>query len=96
VIDLKEYKNEKIVTTTRFYIADGIGRRMRDRRAQASRGSNAVAATAGLQRKDIKVGTGASPKPGQICVMHYTGWLYQNGVKGKKFGHGNCPELVEG
>ena len=24
-------------------------------------------------------------KPGQICVMHYTGWLYEGGKKGKKF-----------
>ena len=39
----------------------------------------------GLQITDIKVGTGATPKPGQICVMHYTGWLYQDGAKGKKF-----------
>jgi peptidylprolyl isomerase len=39
----------------------------------------------GLQITDIKVGTGATPKPGQICVMHYTGWLYENGQKGKKF-----------
>ena len=39
----------------------------------------------GLQIIDSKVGTGASPKPGQTCVMHYTGWLYENGVKGKKF-----------
>lgn len=39
----------------------------------------------GLKIEDIKVGTGASPKPGQTCVMHYTGWLYENGVKGKKF-----------
>jgi peptidylprolyl isomerase len=39
----------------------------------------------GLQIIDSKVGTGASPKPGQICVMHYTGWLYENGQKGKKF-----------
>jgi peptidylprolyl isomerase len=39
----------------------------------------------GLQITDIKVGTGAAPKPGQICVMHYTGWLYQDGAKGKKF-----------
>jgi peptidylprolyl isomerase len=44
-----------------------------------------AATASGLQTKDIKVGTGASPKPGQTCVMHYTGWLYQNGVKGKKF-----------
>src|SRR6201995_848498 len=39
----------------------------------------------GLQITDSKVGTGASPKPGQICVMHYTGWLWENGAKGKKF-----------
>ena len=39
----------------------------------------------GLQIIDTKVGTGPSPKPGQICVMHYTGWLYENGQKGKKF-----------
>ena len=39
----------------------------------------------GLQISDSTVGSGASPKPGQICVMHYTGWLYENGQKGKKF-----------
>jgi peptidylprolyl isomerase len=39
----------------------------------------------GLQITDIKVGSGASPKAGQTCVMHYTGWLYENGAKGKKF-----------
>jgi peptidylprolyl isomerase len=39
----------------------------------------------GLQIRDIKVGTGATPSSGQICVMHYTGWLYQDGAKGKKF-----------
>jgi peptidylprolyl isomerase len=39
----------------------------------------------GLKMIDIKVGTGASPRTGQTCVMHYTGWLYVNGTKGKKF-----------
>ncbi len=39
----------------------------------------------GLQIIDTTVGSGATPKPGQICVMHYTGWLYENGQKGKKF-----------
>src|SRR5260370_33831351 len=39
----------------------------------------------GLQITDSNIGTGATPQPGQICVMHYTGWLYQGGAKGKKF-----------
>jgi len=39
----------------------------------------------GLQYRDIKEGTGEKPKKGQACVMHYTGWLWENGAKGKKF-----------
>ena len=39
----------------------------------------------GLQYEDLTVGTGATPKQGQTCVMHYTGWLWENGAKGKKF-----------
>jgi peptidylprolyl isomerase len=39
----------------------------------------------GLQYLDDKEGTGASPKTGQVCVMHYTGWLWENDAKGKKF-----------
>jgi peptidylprolyl isomerase len=46
-----------------------------------------VAATPapGLQITDVTVGTGASPKLGATLVMHYTGWLYENGAKGAKF-----------
>jgi peptidylprolyl isomerase len=39
----------------------------------------------GLEYEDTVVGTGASPKTGQTCVMHYTGWLFENKTKGKKF-----------
>jgi peptidylprolyl isomerase len=39
----------------------------------------------GLKITDTQAGTGASPKTGQTCVMHYTGWLYQDGKKGAKF-----------
>ena len=46
---------------------------------------NIVTMPDGLKIIDVKVGTGASPKTGQTCVMHYTGWLYENSVKGKKF-----------
>lgn len=39
----------------------------------------------GLQYEDTVEGAGASPKTGQTCVMHYTGWLFENKTKGKKF-----------
>jgi peptidylprolyl isomerase len=46
---------------------------------------NIVTTPSGLKIEDTKVGEGASPSIGQICVMHYTGWLYENGQKGSKF-----------
>ena len=39
----------------------------------------------GLKIEDTTVGTGATPVKGQTCIMHYTGWLYEDGKKGKKF-----------
>ena len=48
-------------------------------------GKSMTTTPSGLQFSDTTVGTGALPKTGQTCVMHYTGWLYNDGVKGKKF-----------
>jgi peptidylprolyl isomerase len=53
--------------------------------ATAQTAGKPMTTASGLQIIDTQVGTGASPKTGQTCVMHYTGWLYENGVKGKKF-----------
>ena len=39
----------------------------------------------GLQYRDIEEGTGAKPENGQLCVVHYTGWLWEDDAKGKKF-----------
>ena len=44
-----------------------------------------VTTSSGLQIIDTKAGTGASPRAGQTVTVHYTGWLYQNGARGKKF-----------
>ncbi len=53
--------------------------------AAAQAAGDTMTTASGLQITDTTVGTGATPKAGQTCVMHYTGWLYENGVKGKKF-----------
>src|SRR6201996_3377103 len=53
--------------------------------ANAQPPGKAMTTPSGLQTIDSKPGTGATPKTGQTCVMHYTGWLYEDGKKGKKF-----------
>jgi FKBP-type peptidyl-prolyl cis-trans isomerase len=39
----------------------------------------------GLQYFDEKEGAGDTPRTGQTCIMHYTGWLWENNAKGKEF-----------
>ena len=39
----------------------------------------------GLQYEDTLPGTGAVATAGQQVSVHYTGWLYNDGVKGAKF-----------
>jgi peptidylprolyl isomerase len=53
--------------------------------AMSQSAAKPVTTSSGLQIIDTKVGTGASPRPNQTAVVHYTGWLYDNGTKGKKF-----------
>ena len=39
----------------------------------------------GLQFDDQVVGDGAEAQAGQRVQVHYTGWLFQDGQRGKKF-----------
>ena len=39
----------------------------------------------GIEYKDEVVGEGAAPAKGHTVTVHYTGWLDQDGVQGKKF-----------
>jgi peptidylprolyl isomerase len=73
ILDRRSIDTEKRMTLFRWAsaIAQGAGK--------------PVTTPTGLQIIDTVVGTGASPRSGQICVMHYTGWLYKNGEKGQKF-----------
>ena len=44
-----------------------------------------VTTSSGLRIIDVKVGTGPVPKAGQTVTVNYTGWLFVDGKKGKKF-----------
>jgi peptidylprolyl isomerase len=47
--------------------------------------ASAVTTASGLQYTDQVVGTGPEPQPGQTVTVQYTGWLDDNGQKGRKF-----------
>jgi FKBP-type peptidyl-prolyl cis-trans isomerase FkpA len=41
--------------------------------------------SAPLQVNDIKVGTGDGAQEGDTVLVHYTGWLYENGARATQF-----------
>ena len=43
-----------------------------------------IATQSGLKYKDLKVGTGATVQPGSTVVVHISGWLDENGQRGKE------------
>lgn len=47
--------------------------------------SNAITTATGLQYIDTVVGTGGEAKKGHHVHVHYTGWLFNDGVQGAKF-----------
>ena len=55
--------------------------------AALSMSTAATAATlpGGTQIEEVKPGLGAEAEPGRIVTVHYTGWLYVDGKRGKKF-----------
>jgi len=68
------------LATTLSLVATGV-----TAMSEAANAQPVTTTPSGLKIIDLKVGAGPSPKPGQTCVMNYTGWLYENGNKGKKF-----------
>ena len=44
-----------------------------------------ITTASGLQYEDTVAGSGDEAKAGQHVRVHYTGWLWQQGVKGAKF-----------
>jgi FKBP-type peptidyl-prolyl cis-trans isomerase len=39
----------------------------------------------GIKTTDERIGTGAEAQKGRTVEFHYTGWLFQNSKRGKKF-----------
>jgi FKBP-type peptidyl-prolyl cis-trans isomerase FkpA len=80
------FSRRTIIRTACVAVAAAVATPVAIRMASAqTAGKKPMTTASGLQIIDSTVGTGASPKTGQTCVMHYTGWLYENGQKGKKF-----------
>ena len=44
-----------------------------------------ITTASGLQYEDTTEGAGATATRGQSVTVHYTGWLYNDGVQGAKF-----------
>lgn len=53
--------------------------------SQAATDTKTVTTKTGLKYLDHKVGEGKTAEPGKIVFVHYTGWIYDDGKKGKKF-----------
>ena len=53
--------------------------------AEKEKGTTLTKTESGLQYRDLEDGKGEKPKSGEVCVVHYTGWLWVNDAKGKKF-----------
>jgi peptidylprolyl isomerase len=53
--------------------------------SQPAQSAGEVTTPSGLRIIDVKLGTGPVPHAGQTVTVNYTGWLFVNGKKNKKF-----------
>ena len=53
--------------------------------SRTARAAGEVTTPSGLRIIDVKPGTGSVPQAGQTVTVNYTGWLFVDGKKGKKF-----------
>ena len=82
---MRAFPRARLTATLAALVLTGMVSMASDDSASAQSAPKPVTTSSGLQMIDTKVGTGASPRTNQTAVVHYTGWLYENGVKGKKF-----------
>ena len=70
-------------------------------RRSSSQAGAEITTPSGLKIQDIKVGDGATPKPGQTVMVHYIGWLengkeFNNSHKVGKPAQFQMGELIKG
>jgi peptidylprolyl isomerase len=53
--------------------------------AGPAQAANEATTPSGLRIIDTRPGIGPVPQAGQTVTVNYTGWLFENGKKGKKF-----------
>ena len=53
--------------------------------SRIARAAGETTTPSGLRIIDVKPGAGPVPKAGQTVTVNYTGWLFVDGKKGKKF-----------
>jgi peptidylprolyl isomerase len=53
--------------------------------SQPAQATGEITTPSGLRIIDVKPGTGPVPHAGQTVTVNYTGWLFVDGKKGKKF-----------
>ena len=53
--------------------------------AHAQDAASVVTLASGLGYVELTEGTGPSPHPGQVVVVHYTGWIEEGCEAGRKF-----------
>ena len=82
---MRAFPRVRLMATLAALVLTTMVSTMSDDPASAQSAAKPVTTASGLQMIDTKVGTGASPRANQTAVVHYTGWLYENGQKGKKF-----------
>jgi peptidylprolyl isomerase len=82
---MRAFTRARLVATLTALILTSMVPMVSDDSASAQSAAKPVTTSSGLQMIDTKPGTGATPRAGQTVTVHYTGWLYENGKKGKKF-----------
>ncbi len=76
---------QHLVTLTRWMPAVVMATALVFTMTENSDAQDTITTSSGLRYIDHEAGAGEKAKAGDSVVVHYTGWLYNDGEKGNKF-----------